>query len=555
MREDGNDKHLIEELRELEEFRRLYQRRHPAVEMERDDPDVRRLIEALAFFSLRTRVASLERQQALWRRLFASYFPFLLEPLPMMAIAQAQWSPRLTDPVELQRGTELRAERPSGRAVAFQTLGSLRVVPVELKDVTQIELTTGTRLVLSFVSRFQRNDAVKTLHLYPDYGGGYAGALTLWYELRCNLQRASVIYDAPVSSKSEGAECRVRFGAYTDDLDEPPREPDPNNQLFRARSFFHFPQQELYLNIAVPPSARPWTRFHLCFDLGPQWPRDLRLDPFTLRPFTVPIANQRRAAAMPIVVDGTRESFPVLHPQAEQGFRMLSLRGVYRLDDRGVAPLLPLALAAGQPEAGFEVEEPVSLLGDPRAGGHPRLRVQQPHALLDPITVTVDALWHQPEAQRELVEPPRLSLPYRSIDGLSWQTLGPPRPSAVSALGSDVAALLHLLALRMKPDLDLHGLLAVLAALTPREGFYSGSAQRIRALAVRPVPDSTLRLSGIRHQYSLSLDRHAPEDEAAVWTFLNKVHLVLDAWNSDAVVELAADTRGSPLRLPFGEDA
>lgn len=555
MTQGASDRLLIEELRELEEFRRQYQRRHPALDLDREDPDLRRLIEALAFFAIRTRISAQQQQHKLWRRLFASYFPFLLEPMPMMGIVQAQWSPRLTDPIELERGTELRANRPGGLPIVFQTLAALRVLPVELRDVTQIELpfSTGTRLVLTFTSRFQRSDAVGALHLYPDYAGTYSGSLRLFYALRCHVRRIMVVYDGQVTRDSEGAECQVRFGAYENDFTEPRKDPDPHNQLWQARSFFHFPQQELYVNVDVPPSPRPWTVFHLCFDLGPEWPRELRIDPFTLRPFTVPVANQRRSTAVPIAVDGTHESFPILHPQPEHGFRLLSMRGVYRLAESGMLPLLPLALSAAREESGFELED-----GPDLAGGHPRLRVRQPQALLSPLTLAVDAIWHQPEAERELLGALRWSLPYRSIDGLSWQPLGLLRPSSTSALGHDVETLLHMLALRMKPDLDHRGLLDVLAALVGTgsgEGFYAGFPQRIAGLSVRPVPDSTQRLSGIRHQYTLSFERYEPEDEAAVWTFLHKVYLILDAWNSDAVVDVAAEVGGSPLRLPITGDS
>lgn len=554
MFEIGSDKDLVDELRELEELRRAYQRRHPAVKMDRDDPELSRLLEALAFFSVRTRVSALSRQHALWRRLFRSYFPFLLEPLPMMGIAEAQWTPRLTDAVELSRGTELRAARAGGLPVAFQTLSSLRVLPIELRDISQRELPlgAGTRLVLSFASRFSRSDKVSVLHLLPDPSMSYAAALRLWYELRCNLRRASVIYDATVHRDREGEECQVRFGAYDNDPIEPPREPNPHNQLHRVRSFFHFPQQELYINVAVPTSGKPWTEFHLCFDLLPSWPRNQHLDPQALRVFTVPIANQRRASAVPIRIDGTRESFPILYPQPEQGFSLLSLRGVYRLGEGDVAPLLPLALSATE-AAGFELEEATAL-----PGLHPRLRIRQPQALLAPFSLSVDALWYQPEAEREITSGAALrwSLPYRSIDGLSWQPLGKLRPHSQSPLGQDVESLLHLLALRMKPDLDLEGLRDVLSAVqSGKEGFFAEFPRRIRALSVRPVPESTLKLSGIRHQYALSFDRYESEEEPAVWAFLNKVHRILDAWNSDAVVDLTAEVGGSALRLPLGVEA
>ena len=48
----------------------------------REDPDVRRLIESMAFFTARTRLSSIRNIQNTRRRLFEQYFSFLLHPVP-----------------------------------------------------------------------------------------------------------------------------------------------------------------------------------------------------------------------------------------------------------------------------------------------------------------------------------------------------------------------------------------------------------------------------------------------------------------------------------------
>ena len=42
---------FLEQMYELETFRMEYASRHPSAPLDRDDPDVKRLVEALAFFS------------------------------------------------------------------------------------------------------------------------------------------------------------------------------------------------------------------------------------------------------------------------------------------------------------------------------------------------------------------------------------------------------------------------------------------------------------------------------------------------------------------------
>ena len=73
---------FLSELDALERFRRAFLERHPRLPLDREDPDVRRLIESMAFFSVQTRQATLRNLRSTWRRLFAGFFDFLLEPVP-----------------------------------------------------------------------------------------------------------------------------------------------------------------------------------------------------------------------------------------------------------------------------------------------------------------------------------------------------------------------------------------------------------------------------------------------------------------------------------------
>ena len=50
---------------------------------------MRRLIESMAFFSVQTRLATQHNLRSTWLRLFATFFDFLLQPLPAAAMVQA----------------------------------------------------------------------------------------------------------------------------------------------------------------------------------------------------------------------------------------------------------------------------------------------------------------------------------------------------------------------------------------------------------------------------------------------------------------------------------
>ncbi len=112
--DEGLYKTFLEEMNALETFRIAYASLHPGVPLDREDPDVRRLIEAMALFSARTRLAGTRNITATGRRIFQQYFPFLLAPLPSMSILQAQPTRQLVETVFYPKGSEIAVSPESG---------------------------------------------------------------------------------------------------------------------------------------------------------------------------------------------------------------------------------------------------------------------------------------------------------------------------------------------------------------------------------------------------------------------------------------------------------
>ena len=120
-------KAFLEELQELEKFRMSYTALHPAAPLDREDQDVRRLIEALAVFSTRTRQAGQRTLARGTMRLFQQHFSYLLNPVPAVAMLRAVPDARFVDATELPRGTPLllnpgSAAAPTG-PLTFRTPG------------------------------------------------------------------------------------------------------------------------------------------------------------------------------------------------------------------------------------------------------------------------------------------------------------------------------------------------------------------------------------------------------------------------------------------------
>jgi len=532
--EESFEQSLLSELRAIDSFRRRYASEQPLARVDAQDPDVQRLIEVLAFSAVRTRQALHNNERATWRRLLGSFFQPLLRPLPAMALLQAHVTARLSDTVVLPAGSAVQATTVDGFVASFQTLAELRVVPMSLERCEILRAPQGLRLALTFQSRLPRPDAVGTLRLGLHYLDDYLAALTVFVQLRAHLRRAFVVYDAPVSEASEGPSCAVEFGPSFDE----PYAADERNPLSAVRSFFHFPQQELGLQIAVPPSPRPWSRFTICLDMAPEWPR--RPAPFRelFQPFVVPVMNLRRSSAQPILCDGTQDAYPIHFVHADASYRLHTIDGVYRITADGLIPIPVATLQQAAPS--YELEH-IPISGSPSQAEDElaALILRIPSAVLDPAPILVEGQWHQPGLGMHLQGPLRLTLPDRSVAGIELSVLGAVRVGHQPQLGRDAAALRRLLALKMKAVLSLDELRALFSLLeTTESGPFRGFPARLLDVRVEAVPDESLRGAGIRHIYHLLLSAPSLE-EAPLWdAFCSQLQRLLDAWNYEGRSEV-----------------
>jgi type VI secretion system protein ImpG len=362
-----------------------------------------------------------------------------------------------------------------------------------------------------------------------------------------HLVRASVVYDQAVDEKTSGTACQVSFGDLAEPPDSADGEPHP---IEKVRSFFHFPEQELFLNVQVPPAQRAWSQVSLCLDLAEDWPRSPAPSPELFQLGAVPAINLRRENALPISVDGTQDAYPIRHPQPGREFALRELRGVYATDPkdktRGPVPLRQGVLPGANTSETYELEE-----REDSGGTTPWLVLRMPDAFARPRLVLVDATWHQPRFDEHATGRLKVGLVDRVLEGIDWRVLGPVRPHAESPMRGNALALIEALSMNMKAVLDLDELRALLGWISPaREGAFRSLISKLRELRSEQSPDSALRGIGIRHIYRIKLEGYDPDDEALVFTFLMKVRSLLDTWNHEASVELQADTSGSPLSLP-----
>src|SRR4051812_42192049 len=128
-------KGYLEEMQSLENFRVSYTSVRSGAQVEREDPDVRRLIDAMAFFTARTRHSVLKNVLSTQRRLFEQYFSFLLTPMPPMGLLQAQTGGRFVETTVLPRGADVQLTPEGSAGAFFHAVSDLRILPIKLEGI------------------------------------------------------------------------------------------------------------------------------------------------------------------------------------------------------------------------------------------------------------------------------------------------------------------------------------------------------------------------------------------------------------------------------------
>lgn len=527
------EKLFLTELESLEHFRISYTGLFREAPLGREDPDVRRLIEALAFFSARTRQVGERAVNESLLQLFRQYFPYLLSPLPAMALLRANVSSSFADAVTLPRGVEVladaRAVRPGRPAYRFRTLGPLRVLPVRLEDVRPvIEKNRLRRLVLQFASLYPRTDSLDELTLLVDHLNDLPASMAVFFALKKCLRAASVVWGRDVAG-APGQPCEFVFGAPSS---EPHEFEAFESPVERFRLFLHFPQGELFVRFRGLQAPRNWQHASICLDLDEGWPLELSLtrDSFGLN--VVPMANLKRDMADPIEHDGTRERHLLRHPDGAARYVLHSLLGVYRLTDQGMEPLEPGIL--GPTRLGYE-----SAFEGKDAARRAWLLLELPDAFERPERVAVEASWTQPDLIGLHADDLQLRLAERHLQGVTWGCSGalvPPSSNDVEDRRDELLALTGLKGQRQLSADDLTFLLRALGALQRPE-----FARLLFALG--PVQHRTRpaagRTGGLCQVYDLTFSNLDTSDLPALDLLCGRLLHLLQSWSAEQVVELA----------------
>ncbi len=429
----------LEELALLDGF--LHRHAADSRDVDSADPEVRRVLEAVAYFAARTEQMARRGALDATRALVAEHLDFLSRPLAARALVQAVHSGEASTPVRVPQGTPFvvkpHGSDPHVPSVQLASEVSAIIAPLTVCDVF-VEQRAGTKWLCVGVHATVGFAELDSVSLYVDVLGDLSRSLQLHGEIASNCRSVRLAASGTGGVRQRSAvnvdklhECRrlspVSFGARRpvppefDDAFEVDRAP---SVLEGVRQHFQLPERDLFINVDIRGQAVDATRLWLAFELRGDSGVGA-LDPSCFRTNVLPVENALRAPAMPIKDDGTRRYHPLM-PPAELAddasrswfpFELLEVEKVVEFTRGGEVVLLPSALG----DAGVNYRLARRLCEDGRERSH--LELGRGGSLGAPRAVRVDGVWTQPGLDlgamgRVKIRPWRLA-----TKGIEWKQL------------------------------------------------------------------------------------------------------------------------------------
>jgi type VI secretion system protein ImpG len=526
----------LEELQDLERFRLTNSHLYQDTPLESEDPYTKRLVEALAFFGAKARVAGVAQITHIHERLFRQYFPYLVNSLPTFGMIQVKPSIRFPEKVVLDAGTELIFKTNDDFKGMFQTLDPLVILPLFLKQFQFERRSNGCwRCVMTYSSLHVCTEEVGIFKLHVNHLSNFFSSLRLAFAMRRSLTGARVFYDDGLTNGEEGLECKMTFG-----LDSSERKVF-HHEIERIRSLLHLPQQELFLTFDVPPFGKRWQSFTLCLEFDESWPEFTLINSDSLVPFVVPIANLKNGPAEPIVCDGTKDCFPILHPDPLHKFELHTLVSVFELSAGTKKLIRPGILGDGSKS--FEVDY-----------FKQELLIDLPDAFQNPKTLYTEALWTQPSFSEYISSELHLQCKDALTFGLEVRLLGD-LYRAEKNVEEDPNFLMRILSLKNQSHLNLSEILFILRAMKNIEkSNFEGVINLIKELKVEQKRDEKSHHLIIEYAFFLK-DLGDQKWEVAV-LFFTYLYRLLSSWlpNIDIEAKVYFSEAKKPLVIKQGRD-
>lgn len=526
----------LEEMQQLEKFRTSQIALYGETPIDSEDPYTKRIIESLAFFGARARLQASKKTVQIHQCLFRQYFPYLINPMPAFGMLQMTPSIRYPEKVVLPAGSEMVFKTANHLKATFQTLDDITVFPFTMKSFDfGRKGGEGWQCNIEFASPHISTDEIGSLKLYINHLNSFLSSLSTSFAIQYSLEKVQVYYDDAKLKSEKGKICSIQYGYQNQSRKV------FNHVIEQLRSLFHFPQQELFLTIEIPPSGRRWKSFTLTFDFNDKWPESCKLNSESFIPYVVPIVNLKKAYAEPIFDDGTKDSYPVLYPEPIHKFELHTVVNVSEILAVGTRPITPGFLGLEE-KGSYEVDY-----------FKKDIILNLPNAFNDPKTVTVEALWTQPWFSNYVNDDLDLIFAEAQSFGINVRLLGSIHRYE-NTLEEDPNLLIRILSLKNQNQLTVNEILFIINVMKNlRNSYFDAIPELIKDLKINEKFDPKQMNTLIEYEFFLK-DLRGQRWELVV-LFFKHLSDLLNCWLSSFNIEtkIHLQKHKKPLTFKRGE--
>ncbi|MEJ1337886.1 MAG: type VI secretion system baseplate subunit TssF/IglH [Candidatus Sedimenticola sp. (ex Thyasira tokunagai)] len=416
----------LQQLQGLETFRQAYQEVFPTAALERDDPELKRLTEAIAYCTAHAQHSAHCALQSHHQTLVEHIHPYMVSPLVAKTIVQVIPDAKLQQSYELAPGCRFELNSEEQSSADFVTCMPLTILPLQYH---QFELASQgsnrLKLTLGFNGFVTMEQQSPEIPIYLNVLNDLNATLALYNALIADDVVAELYFEGeqtPRSCQLGHKSCQFR-----------PR----MHPIETIRNALHFPYAQFFVYVRLLETPAKWRSFNLVLSIKSQQSlQNINQDCF--RPFCTPMINLSQRNAQNIWCDGTKSQYPLLNEYLTEDAAIHSVLGVYQQLNEQKTPLIPSVVHQGN--------NTFALL----TGTKNRLQIDLSiaDAFTNPRYVIIDALWYQPNFSRVLWQKLTV-MPYDiDIPGVQWQLSEARQLCVVPSDAEGKLTLFELLAIR-----------------------------------------------------------------------------------------------------------
>ena len=315
-----------------------------------DDPHVERLIQSFAYTAARLRQKLDDGFPELSEGLLETLYPHFLAPLPAMTVVDFTSDPGAQEIRHVPRGTEIESDPIEGDTCRFRTTQDVAIAPIKITKVSLMNrpfeapaFANGNPmgcLALTLVPLGKAKIADLGLTTLRLYLGSGRQANDLYHLLTQHSMGVAIADHSGDSAPHILPKSAVRATGFAPDEAALPA-PERSFPGYRLLSeYFALPEKFLFVDIDVGTSKRGPTQrdrldVYVYLDRAPG-DMERRIDLGAVKLGATPVVNLFASRTEPVVLDGTRSTWPLLADARRPKTRQVhSITDVTLADDGG----------------------------------------------------------------------------------------------------------------------------------------------------------------------------------------------------------------------------